>query len=377
MDRKVRIINTGDAFEGKEGIVESEDDKETIVLVDFKPGRKVRNNFKKENLEELTEAKDNDLKKRARKHKKTDKKGARGWFVNPNGGNVELNIQHFNHVSSGSGESTISAPAGLGEDIEVGDDLSMSDEELRMNALYEYFEKEDMMPKVVDVRLDEEGNYIGKEFVVEIYNKNNWDTEEHLEERFYLVLDEEEREEIGREEVRMYVEDCCLSEKEFLNSLGSGLTDYLVNANDYYYDRARDLIEDDISWMEYDDLVNDLERYNLVSEESLVPVDEDDPTSELVYPKHIIEDAKEELVDARLEEIERNYDSFADWIASEYGVYEIADDVYHDRVEFDVDKYADEIFDEQVDYSLGRYDGHAHWIELDRPYGWFVIYRVN
>jgi len=67
--------------------------------------------------EAIDESKDNELKKRARKHKKTDKKGARGWFVNPNAGNVELNVQHFNHVSSGSGESTITAPAGLGEDV--------------------------------------------------------------------------------------------------------------------------------------------------------------------------------------------------------------------------------------------------------------------
>ena len=67
--------------------------------------------------EAIDESKDNELKKRARKHKRTDKKGARGWFVNPNAGNVELNVQHFNHVSSGSGESTAPAPAGLGEDV--------------------------------------------------------------------------------------------------------------------------------------------------------------------------------------------------------------------------------------------------------------------
>lgn len=59
--------------------------------------------------------KKNPLKAAAKKHAKTDKKGARGWFVFPN---VEKNIQHFNHVSNGSAESTITAPAGLGEDIE-------------------------------------------------------------------------------------------------------------------------------------------------------------------------------------------------------------------------------------------------------------------
>ena len=67
------------------------------------------------------ESKSNELKKRAAKHKKTDKKGARGWFVNPNAGNVELNVQHFNHVSSSasagvSSEGTATASAGLGEE---------------------------------------------------------------------------------------------------------------------------------------------------------------------------------------------------------------------------------------------------------------------
>ena len=62
----------------------------------------------------VEESKDNELKKRAKKHKKTDKKGAMGWFIAPN---VEQGIQHFNHVSNGSAESTITAPAGLGEDV--------------------------------------------------------------------------------------------------------------------------------------------------------------------------------------------------------------------------------------------------------------------
>lgn len=67
-------------------------------------------------LEEAKKKKDNELKARARKHKKSDKKGAMGWFVHPN---VETSIQAFNHaMGSADAPSTITAPAGLGEDIE-------------------------------------------------------------------------------------------------------------------------------------------------------------------------------------------------------------------------------------------------------------------
>lgn len=70
-----------------------------------------------EDLEELDEKLDkNYLKLLARKHKKTDKKGAKGWFVNPNAGNVELNVAHFNHVAQADGgEGTV----GCCEDLEL------------------------------------------------------------------------------------------------------------------------------------------------------------------------------------------------------------------------------------------------------------------
>ena len=51
--------------------------------------------------EELDESK-NELKDRAKKHKKTDKKGAKGWFVNPNAGNVEYNVNFFNNAMGGT-----------------------------------------------------------------------------------------------------------------------------------------------------------------------------------------------------------------------------------------------------------------------------------
>ena len=102
-------------------------DTPVILKTYQKPGTSWRE--VKDDEKELNEEKDNILKKLAKKHKKTDKKGAKGWFVTLNAGNVEKNIDHFNHVAGGvtaDGGSTITAPAGLGEaiddtDLEVAD----------------------------------------------------------------------------------------------------------------------------------------------------------------------------------------------------------------------------------------------------------------
>lgn len=76
--------------------------------------------------ESLNEKKENELTKRAKKHKRTDKKGAMGWFngshpkgatLIPNAGNVELNIAHFNHVMGS--DSTATATDG-GASVSVG-----------------------------------------------------------------------------------------------------------------------------------------------------------------------------------------------------------------------------------------------------------------
>lgn len=86
---------------------------------------------KEESLkEEITE--ENELKNRAKKHKKTDRKSARGWFVNTSAGNVEQNIARANHMmgdGSLSSSATVgSAPAGLGEEIELSEMLPHEDE---------------------------------------------------------------------------------------------------------------------------------------------------------------------------------------------------------------------------------------------------------
>jgi stalled ribosome alternative rescue factor ArfA len=85
-----------------------------------------------------------DLKKAAKRHKKTDKKGARGWFTVLGSGNVQNNINRFNsRVSTGSGPQTSpttagyvapassssmavssTAAGGLGEAVEMGYSLT-------------------------------------------------------------------------------------------------------------------------------------------------------------------------------------------------------------------------------------------------------------
>jgi stalled ribosome alternative rescue factor ArfA len=92
----------------------------------------------KENYGKLEEGKylsgkpsKDDLKNAAKRHKKTDKKGSRGWFVRFAGPNAKYNIDRFNYNMSGGttpqpepqqvGDSGSSgggiAPAGLGESV--------------------------------------------------------------------------------------------------------------------------------------------------------------------------------------------------------------------------------------------------------------------
>lgn len=110
--------------------------------------------FKENWLKDLTESKKkkNPLKAAAKKHAKTDKKGAMGWFIHPN---VEQSIQHFNHVSNGSAESTITAPAGLGEDL----DLDVADRyewEFDLVTAPKY--------KMVGYKYDEDRGYTGDKY---------------------------------------------------------------------------------------------------------------------------------------------------------------------------------------------------------------------
>lgn len=63
----------------------------------------------------IKETKQNELEKRAKQHKKKDKKGARGWFVNPNAGNVEHNIKFFNKaLGNKETEPTTTADGSVG-----------------------------------------------------------------------------------------------------------------------------------------------------------------------------------------------------------------------------------------------------------------------
>lgn len=74
----------------------------------------------------------NELEKSAKRHKKTDRKGARGWFVNSNAGNVKQNLARANHMmgdgSVASSETVGSAPAGLGEEVKLDEMLPHKDE---------------------------------------------------------------------------------------------------------------------------------------------------------------------------------------------------------------------------------------------------------
>lgn len=64
----------------------------------------------------------NELKDRAKKHKKANKKKAWGWFVNPNAGNVEYNVDFFNHAM-GSDGGTLGTSGGASDGGGMGESL--------------------------------------------------------------------------------------------------------------------------------------------------------------------------------------------------------------------------------------------------------------
>lgn len=98
--------------------------------------------------------KSNELKDRAKKHKKTDKKGAKGWFVNPNAGDVEHNVAFFNNAMGNSSEGS-----GLGEDL--GDDKKVIDLRCDRQDFYDW----------VEITL---ANDTTKKGTVHIYTYLNW-----------------------------------------------------------------------------------------------------------------------------------------------------------------------------------------------------------
>ena len=71
------------------------------------------------NIQESKKDKKNILKHWKNKNKRTDKKGARGWFVNPNAGNVEYNVSFFNNAMSGGSEGVGDASSGMAEDLDT------------------------------------------------------------------------------------------------------------------------------------------------------------------------------------------------------------------------------------------------------------------
>lgn len=62
----------------------------------------------------------NQLQKWAKFAKSTDKKGAMGWFVNPNAGNVEYNVNFFNNAMGNTSSEMTSSDASVSSSTDMG-----------------------------------------------------------------------------------------------------------------------------------------------------------------------------------------------------------------------------------------------------------------
>ena len=96
----------------------------------------------------VTEGKTNILKQWQKKHKKTDKKGARGWFVNPNAGNVEYNVSFFNNAMSGGNSSGEAVSTGVAEDLHNLDEEVVVHDELNPKLWVDETLKEEVFEKI-------------------------------------------------------------------------------------------------------------------------------------------------------------------------------------------------------------------------------------
>lgn len=86
------------------------DESDSVIQELFK---KLESLIKNDSIKESK----NELKDRAKKHKRTDKKGAKGWFLNPDAGNVDYNVQFFNHALNPDSSCFNCSGNDLGEDL--------------------------------------------------------------------------------------------------------------------------------------------------------------------------------------------------------------------------------------------------------------------
>ena len=292
---RVKIINTKSVFDGKTGLVEEEDGDKITVLVDFDDVHKVRNTFRKDNVEEVNSE--------------------------PEKPEIEEDLDLVTPDMDYPGEVLA-----LAELLDI--DPAMIDEE-------------DTYSNYKSYRIAEEDDDHGDE-VWEVYS--SWSD----------CVDEAE------DRVRSLIDDLGAAEAYGVDTV----FDYLDS--DHFDQMLRDDKEYWVYDMDTEDLIDYMERYNIIDDSDKIQdpdwepdPDEPDEEPEMIYPEDLLEDKKEALIDAMVED---EGDSI-EWYRNNFGDRDLEEYVKNYPECVDIDRLVDDYTD--VTNELARYDGEEHTVRLE------------
>ena len=292
---RVKIINTKSVFDGKTGLVEEEDGDKITVLVDFDDVHKVRNAFHKDNVEKVDSE--------------------------PEKPEIEEDLDLVTPDMDYPGEVLA-----LAELLDI--DPAMIDEE-------------DVCSNYKSYRIAEEEDDHGDE-VWEVYS--SWSD----------CVDEAE------DRVRSLIDDLGAAEAYGVDTV----FEYLDP--DHFDQMLRDDKEYWVYDMDTEDLIEYMERYNIIDDTDKIQdpdwepdPDEPDEEPEMIYPEDLLEDKKEELIDAMVAD---EGDSIA-WYRNSFGDRDLEEYVKNYPECVDIDRMVEDYTD--VTNELARYDGEEHTVRLE------------
>lgn len=314
LSSKVKIKATGDVFDGKYGMLESETDDMATVLVNFDDkGHKVRQNFKKDNIERIeTEILNEESVSPEKKDENKDE---------------VVDIQPM--------EITDEKKLLLAQELNLGDPY-------RILTWAEHNGQKSNHKQSFYIVLDE-----------------TFDTEDSE----YLVLNAEEAKDYATEAVRNYIEDNGVTSFDYY-------MDYVDTAyfDDYMRSSERDYI-DNMSDAEVIDEAKDLD----ILKDSDFLKNEGGEIIEYELESHVdIDDVREKLLKRRLE----NYRDGIEWFRTTYSDEELATHAAeNDAIE--VDRMISDIISNGYGEWIASYDGDERVLSEDSKGVTFYAYRIN
>ena len=132
--------------------------------------------------------------------KKNKKKHQWGWFQHPNAGNVEYNIDFFNHVSGADGGDTsvLAGDGGMGEALDMNDLYELEYEDIEVEGYYGPFDWEtgyptkeyhDVVSWVLTKDKDDLWDYIADYYFAENPNVSDEEGAEFIDDHFEELFD--------------------------------------------------------------------------------------------------------------------------------------------------------------------------------------------